>query len=161
MAAAWRSRLTHGVVNAALFASSLAVLLLLYALALRLTTPRPDPVRPDDDATALVSGYIQVEVRNGCGVDDLGAGLRRFLRAQGFDVVQVENHSRFDVAESHVIDRAGNLDAARQVAAALGLPPERVRQDLRPNLYLDASVVIGHDYATLPPFRTGAPPSTD
>ncbi len=161
MAAAWRSRLTHGVVNATLFASGLAVLLLLYALVLHLTTPRPDPVRPDDDATALVSSYIQVEVRNGCGVDDLGAGMRRFLRAQGFDVVQVDNHHRFDVAKSHVIDRAGNLDAARQVAEALGLPSERVRQELRPNLYLDASVVIGRDYAALPPFRSGALPAAD
>jgi len=52
-----------------------------------------------------------------------------------------------------VIDRIGNLEAAQNVAEALGIPSERVRQDLKPQYYLDASVVIGRDYEQLRPFQ--------
>jgi hypothetical protein len=39
------------------------------------------------------------------------------------------------------------------VAEALGLPPERVRREVRRQYYLDASVIIGDDYKQLRPFQ--------
>ncbi len=125
---------------------------LLYALGVRLLAPRVDPVREANRAH-LVGDIIQLEVRNGCGVDGVAARTTRYLREHGFDVVEMGDYTSFDVAHSMVIDRVGDLEAARKVAAVLGIPKERVRQELQLDLFLDASVIIGKDYAQLAPFR--------
>lgn len=144
-------RLTNGLLNVALLALGLAVMVLLYALVTRSTGARSDPARASNPAE-LVGDIIQVEVRNGCGVDHLAARLTRFLRDRGFDVVEVGDHTSFDVQHSVVIDRVGDLETAKRVAAALNIPEERVVQEVRPNLYLDASVIVGHDYQQLAAF---------
>ncbi|QXD17156.1 LytR C-terminal domain-containing protein [Rhodocaloribacter litoris] len=138
--------------NVALVVAGAALLLLLYALVARFLFPRTDPVREANPA-GLVGEIIQVEVRNGCGVSGLAAQAMHYLRDHGFDVVEVGDHTSFDEAHSFVVDRVGDLEAARKVAHALGIPESRVRQEIRPDYYLDASVVIGKDYATLKPFR--------
>jgi hypothetical protein len=139
--------------NVALAVGGLGVLVLLYAFATRTLFPGPTPERPDADTSDLVGTIIQVEVRNGAGVDHLAERTTQYLRDQGFDVVDVGNHSSFDQKRSVVIDRDGNPEAARNVAEALGIPPERVRKDLKPQYYLDASVILGHDYKQLRPFQ--------
>jgi len=65
----------------------------------------------------------------------------------------VGDHATFDVQQSRVIDRVGDLRSAKKVAAALNIPEERVVQEIRRDYYLDASVIIGHDYAQLEPFN--------
>jgi hypothetical protein len=146
------SRAANALLNAALFGAGLAVLVLLYGLATRTFSPRADPVR-DENPAALPGDVIQVEVRNGAGEAGLAAVLTRYLRVRGFDVVESGNHTSFDQAETVVLDRIGNPEAAARVARALGLPRERVREEPREGLLLDASVIIGRDYHTLPPFQ--------
>src|SRR5690606_41535673 len=106
-----------------------------------------------ESPTALEGDVIQVEVRNGAGEAGLAATVTRYLRRRGFDVVESGNWTAFDEAETIIIDRIGNPEAVARVANALGLPRERIREDLRDDLFLDASVVIGHDFPTLPPFQ--------
>lgn len=144
-------RFTNGLLNVAVLALGFAVMVMLYALITRGIGARSDPARASNPAE-LVGNIIQVEVRNGCGVDRLAARTTRFLRDRGFDVVEVGDHASFDVPHSTVIDRAGDLQTAKRVAAALNIPEEHVIQDVRPTLYLDASVIIGHDYERLTPF---------
>lgn len=128
-------------------------MVLLYGLATRTLVPAPDPER-SAGSTELVGTIIQVEVRNGAGVDRLAAETMRFLRERGFDVVDVGNYKTFDREHSVVIDRVGDREAAKKVAEALGLPPTRVRREIRRQYYLDASVIIGDDYEQLRPFQT-------
>lgn len=144
-------RFTNGLLNAALLILGLAVMVMLYALITRGMGARTDPARASNPAN-LVGDIIQVEVRNGCGVDRLAARTTQYLRDHGFDVVEVGDHSSFDVAHSRVIDRVGDLESAKKVAAALNIPEERVTQDIQRDYYLDASVIIGHDYNRLEPF---------
>jgi len=151
--ASWSSRLANGLLNIALAVGGLSVLVLLYALATRTVFTDPSPERPAADSSDLVGSIIQVEVRNGAGVDHLAERTTEYLRDRGFDVVDVGNHSSFDQEHSVVIDRIGNMEAARNVAEALGIPPERVRQDFKPEYYLNASVILGHDYEQLRPFQ--------
>lgn len=149
----WHTRFGNGLLNAGLVVGGLSVVLLLYALTARTLFEGPDPERPAADSSALVGSIIQVEVRNGAGVADLARQTTEYLRDQGFDVVDQGNHSSFDQQKSIVIDRIGNMEAARTVAEALGIPRTRVEQDIRRQYYLDASVIIGHDYKQLRPFR--------
>ncbi|MCS3677256.1 hypothetical protein GGP91_002675 [Salinibacter ruber] len=151
--AQWPSRFTNGLLNAALVAAGLGAAVLLYAFASRTVFTGPSPKRPPSDTSQLVSRIVQVEVRNGAGVDRLAERTTQYLRDRGFDVVDVGNHSSFDQAHSVVIDRAGNPEAARNVAEALGIPFSRVRQNIKPEYYLDASVILGRDYAQLRPFQ--------
>ncbi|MEM1096186.1 MAG: LytR C-terminal domain-containing protein [Bacteroidota bacterium] len=134
------------------------VLVLGYALVAQLLRPPADPYR-EDNPTGLVGDIIQVEVRNGCGISGIADVTRGFLRAGGFDVVEVGNYERFDVGTSYVVDRVGDLEAARKVANALGISEAQVRQEIRADYFLDASIVLGADYETLLPFRDTAAPS--
>ncbi|MFB6230427.1 MAG: LytR C-terminal domain-containing protein [Salinibacter sp.] len=149
----WHSRFTNGLLNVALVIGGGSTLVLLYALVAHIIVTSPAPQRPPSSSPALVGSIVQVEVRNGAGVDGLAARTTRYLRDQGFDVVKTGNHSSFDQKKSMVIDRIGNLDAARKVAEALGIPPDQVHQRVRRQYYLDASVIIGHDYQQLHPFQ--------
>lgn len=149
--ATWITHLRNTALNTALGVLGLVVVFLLYALVVRAFSSRTDPSRASE-STPLVGEIIQVEVRNGCGVDHLATDATRFLRDRGFDVVEVGNHSTFDQQRSLVVDRIGDLESARKVAEALGLPADRVEQDIDKRLYLDASIIIGHDYEEMRPF---------
>ena len=138
--------------NLMLFGLGAVVLFLLYAFVVRSFLPTATPTR-EDNPGGLVGDIIQVEVRNGCGVTGLAAQLRTHLRHTGFDVVAVGNHTVSNVAETVVVDRVGNPEAARKVAAAMGLPESRVVEEIRTDYFLDASVIIGQDYALWQPFK--------
>ena len=142
----------NSLINVVLVVLGLAVLALLYALGTRVFTPRVDPVRASDSGQ-LIGDIIQIEIRNGCGVAGLAGEMTEFLRKKGFDVVEVGDFESFDLEHSVVYDRIGDLESAKKLANAVGLPPDRVIQDIKPEEYLDASIVIGRDYATLTPFK--------
>jgi len=93
---------------------------------------------------------IQLDVLNGCGVSGAASKVTSFLRHRGFDVVDIRNYKRFDLLETLVIDRVGNLATARQVAQTLGVKRENIIQEINPDYFVDVSVVIGKDYSSLP-----------
>lgn len=152
-----RFRFGNLLLNIALMGAGLAVLVLLYGFATRTFTPRTAPVR-EENPSRLPGDVMQVEVRNGAGTAGVASAVTRYLRRRGFDVVESGNYSSFDQQETLVLDRVGNPEAARRLANALGLPVDRIRDEPRAELYLDASVIIGHDYASLAPFHDGASP---
>jgi len=106
---------------------------------------------PAPDVAMIPSKTIQMDVLNGCGARGAGSAMTRTLRGMGFDVVELKNYSSFKVKETLVIDRVGNLDAARRVAAALGVRESNVVQQINPDYFVDVSIVIGEDYTTLKP----------
>lgn len=95
---------------------------------------------------------VRVEVLNGAGEAGAAAAVTDSLRAAGFDVKTFGNAPRFDVAETYVIDRSGREGAAARVAERLRGAELRVEPD--PDLYLDATVVLGADWRT----RINRPP---
>jgi hypothetical protein len=96
---------------------------------------------------------VRVEVLNGAGETGAAATATDSLRAWGFDVKTYGNAPRFDVEETFVIDRSGREGAASRLAERLGRAELRV--DLDPELYLDATVVLGADWRE----RLSPPPS--
>ena len=63
------------------------------------------------------------------------------------------NFSSSDVKTSMVIDRAGNMRNAKRVAASVGISEKFVIQQMNKNYFLDATLVIGKDYAELLPMK--------
>ncbi len=102
--------------------------------------------------TPRATDIYQVEVRNGVGVRGVAERMRTYLRSKGYDVVGVGNHPSFDVEQTIIVDRIGNLKIAQEVAASLGLPPDRIQQEVRSEFHLDVSIILGKDYGVIPPF---------
>lgn len=107
--------------------------------------PEPPP------APVIPSKVIQLDVLNGCGAKGAGAKFMTYLRGAGFDVVELKNYTSSTVATTLVIDRVGNLEAARKIAAALGVAGPNVLQQLNPDYFVDVSVIIGKDHESLLP----------
>jgi hypothetical protein len=94
---------------------------------------------------------IQIDVLNGCGASGMASTFTAYLRARGYDVVETRNYKTFDMEESIIVDRTGNIENARKVAHALGVRNKNIVQQINPDYYVDVSVVIGKDYSTLGP----------
>jgi hypothetical protein len=137
--------------NIGLLGAGLIVAILLVSLVTRLGSPKAE-VQRVFKPEGLLGDIIQVDVRNGIGESGLAGQMTDFLRDAGFDVIEHGDHNSFDVDSTVVLDRIGNLDAAYQVALALGIPRDKVKSEERPDLYLDVSVIIGSDYRTVRPF---------
>lgn len=99
------------------------------------------------------TAMIQVEVLNGCGISGVADKFTDFLRKHDFDVVQMGNYRSFDVDNTLVIDRTGNLQVAEKVARALGVSRKNVIQQISKDYLLDVSVVIGRDFNSLNPMK--------
>ena len=86
-----RTRAGDLILNVALVATGILVLLLLYSFGTRVLTPRTVPVRevePQEVAETRLDP-IQVEVRNASGTDGAAARTMTYLRRRGFDVIEV------------------------------------------------------------------------
>lgn len=125
--------------------------ILIYAFSQRVSTPRPDPFRLENPRN-LLGDIIQVEVMNGTSISGLASNLTEHLRSHGFDVVETGNHSNQSVEKTVILDRVGNLDASEQVAVALGLTNDRIAEELKPEYFIDATIIIGADFMTVMPF---------
>lgn len=136
------------LLNAAIGFLSVLLLILFVALAARLIYPRVESERVAQD-TVLISNVIQLEVLNGCGVPGLATRFTSSLRRYGFDVVETGNFDNFDMTETLIISRNGNMQNARRVASALGIAEERILREESSDFYLDATIVIGSDFQTL------------
>jgi len=110
-------------------------------------SPPVDPLRENDPRRKP----IQVDVWNGCGQVRVAAATTAYLRARGYDIVELRNYQRFDVQESLVIDRTGRRENAEKVARALGIPAGRIIQQINPDYFVDVSIVVGRDFMSLKP----------
>lgn len=100
---------------------------------------------------AALGEIIQIDVLNGSGLQGAANNCTSYLRARGFDVVEMRNYKTSDVHESLVIDRVGNKKNAEKVAYALGIKKKNIVQQLSHDYYVDVSVVIGKDFSSLKP----------
>ena len=151
-----RSRIGGWLLSLGLAVAGVLALVLLYSFATRFLAPDTSPVRTANP-TGLLGDIVQVEVLNGCGEPGIAGRVTQFLRDHDFDVVNSGNYVDFEQAQSLVIDRVGNREAALRVAAILGIDEAYVREETGEGYYVDASVVLGRDYPSLRAFSEDAP----
>lgn len=133
---------------------AVAIAVMAYFLVDRfLLSPPVDATIEHTDLLVREGEQIQVNVLNGCGEDGVARQTMDYLRARGFDVVEITNYDRFDVDRSFVIDRVGDTLSTAKVAYALGIADSLLTVEIDSTLYLRCSVVLGRDYAALKPFR--------
>lgn len=90
---------------------------------------------------------ISVEVLNGAGVPGAAARVSDRLREMGFDVKTFGNASSYDHERSVLLDRSGRDWAVRSLADSLG--GVAIRSEAAPQLYLDATLILGRDWPQL------------
>jgi hypothetical protein len=131
-----------------IFATLIAVAVLVGSLVAGMVGRRPAPPAPPTQQattpTAAPAGRVRVQVLNASGRAGLAREATRMLRDRGFDVVEFGNGKGFPPDSSIVLDRAGKVETARQVADAVGIRRISARPDS--NLYLDVTVVLGRDW---------------
>jgi hypothetical protein len=131
-------------------AAGAVILIAMAVLAIRFAAGRGAPAASSPtaatDARAPGGVRIRVEVLNASNVQGLARRATRHLRDRGFDVVYfgTEREKRDSTI---VLDRAGQAEWARLVAAALGGVPT----DSQPgsSRSLDVTVLLGPDW--IPP----------
>lgn len=138
----------HLFINVAIGFLGVLLFILLIAIGSRFLYPRiaTERVTPDP---ALVSNVIQLEILNGCGVAGVATRFTDSLREYGFDVVESGNFDHFNVENSFVISRSGQMENAIRVANAIGIPEQNVIREASPDFYLDVTIVIGSDFESL------------
>jgi hypothetical protein len=88
-----------------------------------------------------------VLVLNGCGTEDIGLRTTRYLRDRDFDVVDFRNADSFNYEETIVVDRAGDMGAALEVARMLRTP--NVIQQIPETPLEDIIIIVGADHSWL------------
>ena len=92
---------------------------------------------------------IQLDVLNGSRIKGAASRVTNCLRTGGFDVVEMKNYKTNNVHQTVVIDRVGDLSSARRVAHALGVSEKNIVQQINPDYFVDVSVIVGEDIASL------------
>ena len=139
---------SHLFLNAAIGFLGVLLLILIGALGSRMIYPRVVSERVAMDP-ALVSNVIQLEVLNGCGIPGIATRFTDSLREYGFDVVETGNFDHFNVENSFVISRSGQIENALRVAKAIGIPEQNVIREASPDFFLDVTLIIGSDFESL------------
>jgi hypothetical protein len=75
-----------------------------------------------------------------------------YLRLHGVDVVNIRNYNnKTPMRETIVIDRIGNSENVKYIAAIIGISEKNIIQQINPDYFVAVSVIIGNDYNQLKP----------
>ena len=144
--------------NLIIFILVVLIVYLSYSAYLKIIQKSADEII--EDKKEIAAEIIQLNVLNGCGVSGVADRFTDFLRADGFDVVELGNYKtngkiNYNVSETFVIDRIGNIANAHKVAESIGIESVKVIQQINEDYFLDVSLVIGKDYYKLKPITGG------
>lgn len=106
---------------------------------------------PNEEEITVHNPSYQIDVLNGCGVEEVAFQIAQYLRTKGFDVIDYGNYGAI-VNESFIIDHVGKPDTAKLIAKVLGINENKVLRS-KSNYYNEFTVVIGKDYIMLKPFK--------
>jgi hypothetical protein len=90
---------------------------------------------------------VSLEVLNGSGEKGAAARVSDQLRDMGFDVKTFGNARDFEHERSVLLDRSGRDGATQAISDSLGGVP--IENDPAPELYLDATLILGPDWERL------------
>jgi hypothetical protein len=120
-----------------------------------IATGNEHAISSDAEVITRTAEALKIEVLNGCGVPGVAQKVADFLRAQGFDPVNVTNltdafgRDRFDIPRTMILDRLSNERIyGRKAAQALRLSDDYVEYQ-KSDRMVAVSVIIGQDYKSI------------
>lgn len=106
--------------------------------------PAPSSAAVKREPVAVPDSRVRIQVLNGSRKTGLARLATERLRAAGYDVVNIGN-APSAAAQSVVLDRVGKRDIADRIANVLAITRIETRVDT--TLYLEATVILGSDWA--------------
>lgn len=147
-------RFTRGRVTVLRISSAVFLIVILVVLYLLANRSNPHSTNETYPVPVLANQSLDIEVLDGYGNMKIAQRVTDYLRSQGYDVVEMKKNNDGIVDRSFVLDRSGKFDAAKKVAAVLGISPNKVFQKIDRNLYLDVTVIVGKDFSKLKTFQS-------
>jgi hypothetical protein len=137
------------ILNIFIFFLAGIILFMSYSIYLKISKNSTTPAEEQVKAAEIV----QLEVLNGCGAAGIAEKFTDYLRSRNFDVVSRGNYRSFEIDNSFVIDRTGNIANAEKVADILGIDRKYIVQQTNNEYFLDVSLVVGKDFNNLKPLK--------
>lgn len=107
-------------------------------------------VESEQPVETVMPSPIRVQVLNGGAKGGLAGLTGKWLKKNGYAVKDIGNADRGDYRFSQVIDRSGNLTAARELASLLGIKEAQIKRlKLMPEPKFDLTLILGRDYRRL------------
>jgi hypothetical protein len=97
------------------------------------------------EAVSVPAAVIRVEVLNASGKKDLAMQVTKYLRKQGFDVINFGTYTGTGTL-TKIVNCSGNIDAAKAVRSALGLGAFEIYSKPEVGNVVGVSVVLGVDF---------------
>lgn len=106
---------------------------------------------PGEAAIEEIIKPLRVQILNGCGANGIARKASNWFKKNGYEVGDVGNADRQDYSHSQIIDRAGNLTTARELANLLNIEETNIKRlSKTPKPEVDLTLIIGKDYKGLP-----------
>lgn len=140
------------LVNIAIAIVGIVVIILGYSFVTRLMSDENES--SGDVAVAMEEvkpNSIQINILNSTAQSGLADKARLYMRQHSFDVVEIGNYSPVQEV-SQVIDRVGDIEAAKQTARAIGISDSLVSSKIDSSLFIKATIILGNDYKKLRAF---------
>ena len=113
----------------------------------------PEEVTPETLIANKKYPNVSVEILNGCGVSGIAAAFKDIVHEKTFDVLNTENAAHFQYDHTLIIARTDKTDAAFKLADELGINRDRVSIEKDASRAVDITMIIGHDYKTVPAYK--------
>ena len=100
------------------------------------------------------SDYIkaEIEVLNGCGESGVANLFTKFLRSEGYDVIEIKNANNFEYKQTIILfHNEENQEEAKKLSEILNVRKNNIK--FNKNSVWDLSVIIGSDYKDLNSFE--------
>lgn len=140
------------LVNIAIAIVGIVVIILGYSFVTRLMSDETES--SGDVAVAMEEvkpNSIQINILNSTAQSGLADKARLYMRQRSFDVVEIGNYSPVQEV-SQVIDRVGDIEAAKMTARAIGISDSLVSSKIDSSLFIKATIILGNDYKKLKAF---------
>jgi len=100
------------------------------------------------------SDYIraEMEVLNGCGESGVANLFTKFLRSEGYDVIEIKNADNFQYKETIILFHNEKAQEEAEILSAI-LNVKQSNIKFNKNSVWDLSVIIGTDYKDLSSFE--------
>lgn len=138
------------LVNIAIAIVGLVVVFLGYSFAVKIFSDNEE-TPGDDPINEVNASSIQINILNSTASSGLADKARLYMRQRSFDVVEIGNHSPVQEV-SQVIDRVGDIEAAKMTARAIGISDSLVSSKIDSSLFIKATIILGNDYKKLKAF---------
>ena len=100
------------------------------------------------------SDYIraEIEVLNGCGETGVANLFTKFLRSEGYDVIEIKNADNFKYKETIILFHNKEIqEKAKVLSKILDINQDNIK--FNKNSVWDLSLIIGSDYKNLSSFE--------